>query len=182
MTAPAPSAPSDPSAPSASFGRAVRHPQRQRWWWWAAMVVVVVAAVVVAGNPTPRTGTSDERLFSIASRLKCMQCVGESVAGSQSALAVQFREEIASQMRQGATDDEILNSFAENYGQQVLLTPPSSGVGGLVWILPVVAVAGAVVLLVLTFRRWREERVERHASAEDEAVVAAAQQARHETP
>lgn len=134
-------------------------------------VIVIVAIVVGAGSP-PKTGTSDERLYSIAGRLKCLQCVGESVASSQSSYAVQFREEIRKQMRQGGTDDEILNFFADSYGQEVLLTPPSTGVGGLVWVIPVVVVAAAVLLLADTFRRWRAERADVHASAEDVALVA----------
>ncbi|HPU38533.1 MAG TPA: cytochrome c-type biogenesis protein CcmH [Microthrixaceae bacterium] len=149
-----------------------RHPSRQRWWWWAVMGVIVVAAIVIGAGSAPKTGNSDERLFSIAARLKCLQCVGESVASSQSSYAVQFREEIRKQMRQGGTDDEILNFFADSYGQEVLLTPPSSGIGGLVWVVPVVVAAGAVLLLVGTFRRWRAEREDVHASAEDVALVA----------
>lgn len=142
-------------------------------------VVVVVAVAVGAGSP-PRTGASDERLFAIAGRLKCLQCVGESVAASQSSMAVQFREEIGDRMRQGDTDDEILNYFADSFGQEVLLTPPSSGVGALVWVIPVVVVAAAVLLLAGTFRRWRDEREEHHASDEDVSLVADALAGRHD--
>ena len=81
-------------------------------------------------------------------------------------------------MSQGHTDDEILNFFADRYGQEVLLNPPSTGVGGLVWVIPVVAVVAAVVGLVLTFRRWRRERGDAHASPDDERRVAVALTAR----
>lgn len=135
------------------------------------MGVIVIGAIVVGAGSPPKTGASDDRLYSIAGRLKCLQCVGESVASSQSSFAVQFREEIRTQMRQGGTDDEILNFFADSYGQEVLLTPPSSGLGALVWVVPVVAVAAAVLLLAGTFRRWRAEREDVHASAEDVALV-----------
>jgi cytochrome c-type biogenesis protein CcmH len=133
--------------------------------------IVLVAVVVGAGSP-PKTGVSDDRLYSISARLKCLQCVGESVAASQAPLAVQFRELIKTQMRKGDTDDEILNFFAARYGDEVLLTPPSSGLGGVVWVLPVVVIAAALLGLFLVFRRWRDERVERHASVEDEQLVA----------
>lgn len=136
------------------------------------MVAVVLVAVVAGARSTPRTGASDERLFAVAGRLKCLQCVGESVAASQAPLAVQFRQEIRSRMEQGSTDDEILNFFAQRYGQEVLLTPPSSGLGGLVWVIPVVVVAAAVLALGATFRRWRSERDDHRASDEDVAIVA----------
>jgi cytochrome c-type biogenesis protein CcmH len=156
-----------------------RHPQRQHWWWWALMGVIVAVGVVIGAGSPPKTGVSDERLFAISARLKCLQCVGESVAASQAPLAVQFRDEIRTQMRKGATDDEILNFFSARYGQEVLLTPPSSGIGGLVWVIPVVVVAAAVLMLFFVFRRWRSERGDAHATAEDEALVADALADRH---
>lgn len=153
-------------------------PQRQRWWWWAILGVAAVVLLVVASGTSPTSGMSDERLFSLAGQLKCQQCVGESVAGSQSPSAVKFREEISAQMAQGRTDDEILTFFVQRYGRDVLLTPPSSGVGGLVWVVPVVAVAAAALLLAGTFRRWRDERPARRATQEDLERVAAARRAR----
>jgi len=164
------------TAPAAA-GRAApppRHPVRQKWWWWATMAVVVVVVLVVAARPTPTKGVSDQRAFALATELKCLQCVGESVGASQAPLAVKFRQEIDRQMRQGRTDDEILNYFADRYGRQVLETPPSTGVGALVWIVPVLAFAGAVLVLAATFRRWRGERADLTPSDDDEALVAQA--------
>ena len=153
--------------------RAPRHPQRQKWWWWALMGVIAVGFLASAAGRPPTEGTSDERLFALAAQLKCQQCVGESVAQSQSPGAVQFREEISSQMARGRTDDEILSFFADAY-PGVLLNPPSSGVGALVWIVPVVVAALAVFALALTFRRWRGERTTREVTDADAARVDAA--------
>ena len=150
-----------------------RHPQRQHWWWWALMGVIAVGVIASASSRPPTEGTSDERLFALAAQLKCQQCVGESVAQSQSAGAVQFREEISAQMARGRTDDEILSFFADAY-PGVLLTPPSSGVGALVWVVPVVVAALAVFLLSLTFRRWKGERDPREVTDADAERVAAA--------
>jgi cytochrome c-type biogenesis protein CcmH len=77
------------------------------------------------------------------------------VAGSQAPLAEQFRDEIRAQMAAGASDDEILDYFVERYGQQVLLTPPSSGAGWLVWLLPLLVAGGAVVGFLWVLPRWR---------------------------
>ncbi len=151
-----------------------RHPQRQKWWWWALMGVTCVAGIVMAGSGAPTDGQSQERLFAIASQLKCQQCVGESVADSQSPSAVQFREAIAEQMAKGSTDDEILNFFADRYDQEILLTPPASGVGSLVWVVPVVALVGAGILLAGSYRRRNSEAAGREVTDDDEARVAAA--------
>jgi cytochrome c-type biogenesis protein CcmH len=138
------------------------------------MVLICVVAIVPSASTTPTEGQSEERLFALSAQLKCQQCVGESVADSQSPSAVQFREEIAAQMAQGRTDDEILNFFAERYDQEILLTPPASGVGALVWIIPVVAVGGGLVLLAAAYRRRTLEVAAREVTDEDADRVAAA--------
>jgi cytochrome c-type biogenesis protein CcmH len=138
------------------------------------MGLICVVAIVPSATTTPTEGQSEERLFALSAQLKCQQCVGESVADSQSPSAVQFREEIAEQMAQGRTDDEILNFFAERYDQEILLTPPSSGVGALVWIIPVVAVGGGLVLLAAAYRRRTLEVAGREVTDDDEERVAAA--------
>jgi cytochrome c-type biogenesis protein CcmH len=158
-------------------------PQRQHWWWWALMGVVAIVLLATSAGGPPTEGVSDDRLFSIAERIKCVQCVGESVGGSSAPIAVQFREEISKQMAAGSTDDEILSFFSERYGRDILLTPPSSGVGALVWIVPVVAVAAALLLLASTFRRWRSERVvDVEVSSEDREIVDAALESRRDGP
>lgn len=159
-------------------GRAVR----QHWWWWTLMGVVAVGALVVGAGTSPTEGVSDDRLFALSAQLKCQQCVGESVSDSQSPSAIQFRQEISDQMARGNTDAEILNYFVERYGQEVLLTPPATGLGSLVWIVPVVGLAGAVLLLVGSFRRWRISAGTPEVSDEDVDRVRAAQQVRRNGP
>lgn len=123
--------------------------------WWVGMAVVVVGVLVFAGGRAPDEGTGDERLYALAGQLKCLQCVGESVAASQAPLAEQFRDEIRAQMATGASDDEILAFFVDRYGDQVLLEPPTTGLSALVWVLPVLVVGAAVVGLGFAFGRWR---------------------------
>ncbi len=150
-----------------------RFGQRRRWIWWALMAAISVALIVTSAGSPPTEGVSQNRLFNIASQLKCVECVGESVASSSAPIAVQFRQEITSQMAKGKTNDEILNFFSSRY-DNILLTPPSTGVGALVWVIPVVAVFAAVVLLGSAFRNWSLDRSERSASTEDEDLVASA--------
>ncbi len=137
----------------------------------ATLCVVVIGS---AAGSIPTEGQSEERLFALSAQLKCQQCVGESVADSQSPSAVQFREEISSQMAQGRTDDEILNFFSSRYDQEVLLTPPSSGVGSLVWVVPVVALSGGLVLLAGAYGRRLGAAPGREMTEDDATRVAEA--------
>jgi cytochrome c-type biogenesis protein CcmH/NrfF len=85
---------------------------------------------------------------------------------------------IAADLQNGMSTSEIFDDLAASYGDEIILTPTSSGVTGLVWILPVVFGVFAVAALVVVFRRWsRTGALE--ASDEDRALV---DEARHQEP
>lgn len=130
----------------------------RRRWGWLALGMVLVVAFALGWPRTPTSGDSDDRLYALSGELKCLQCVGETVANSQAPIAVEIRTELRKQMRSGKTDDEIRQYFVDRYGEQVLLTPSGSGLTGVVWIVPVVALAAGVVGLGLAFGRWRSQR------------------------
>lgn len=148
--------------------------QRQRWWWWLLMAAGVLTVIVSSSSKPPTEGVGEDRLFYLASQLKCVQCVGESVAGSAAPIAVQFRSQIREQMGKGLTNDEILDFFASRY-DDVLLTPPSRGIGSLIWVLPVVVIGGCALGLGLAIRRWSETSAQARAMTDqDESLVAEA--------
>lgn len=127
---------------------------------WGVIVVVVVIGIGVGWGSTPTSGNSSDRLYSLAEEMKCLQCVGESVANSQAPIAIQMRAEIGRQMSDGKTDDEIETYFVDRYGARVLLNPSGSGLVGVVWIVPVIVLAAGLVGLGLTFGARRRDRAE----------------------
>ena len=145
-----------------------------RKWAWLAVAVVALVVLVAGATRSPTEGTSDDRMFAIAAEMKCMQCVGESVANSQAPLAIQMRAEIMRQMRAGKSDDEIYNYFADRYGQEVLLNPSGSGFASLVWIVPVVVVAVGLMGVGLAVTRRRRGGGAVAVSDEDRELVARA--------
>lgn len=119
------------------------------------MAAVVLGVLVFAGGVPDSQRSEESRAQSLGEQLKCLQCAGESVAASQAPLAQQFRDEIQRQLDQGATDAQIRDWFVDRYGEQVLLDPPSSGLSVLIWVLPALALAAAVIGLWFAFGRWR---------------------------
>jgi cytochrome c-type biogenesis protein CcmH len=146
---------------------------RRSWLPWIplAFVVVVALAVGVFGSRPPQT--NEDRVTALARTIKCPECRGESVAESNVAISKEARLDIANQVAAGRTDDQIYAFYAGKWGDAILLTPTSSGVTGLVWILPVVALVCALVALGFTFRRW-SERVPVAATQDDRDLVAEA--------
>lgn len=151
----------------------------RRWGPWIAALVVAVAALSVAAFGTRSAPTAQDRVSSISRTVKCPVCSGESVAESNAPASQEIRRQIAEQVQQGQTDDEIRSFYSAKYGQAILLTPSASGVNVLVWILPIVALALGVAALVIVFRRWSSMPSER-ATEEDRELVDSALRAEAE--
>lgn len=128
---------------------------RARTLSYLAMAVVAATLLVVGALDQAGARTEEERAQAIAETIQCPACSGQSVAGSNASSAQAIRAEIAERVADGETDDEIRAYFASRYGDEILLNPPSSGAGAVVWVAPVVALAVASVGLALAFRRWQ---------------------------
>ena len=112
-----------------------------------ALIVIgasLLFSVVVLA--TDSTGTND-RVHSLAERLKCPICTSESVADSPSQVARDLYDLIGEQVADGWTDDEIFEFFVATYGEEVLLDPKARGAGIVLWLAPLAALAigGAVI-------------------------------------
>ncbi len=138
-----------------------------------AAIVVVTLAVGSVGSSEPPTNA--DRVLVLTRSIRCPQCAGQSVAESDVSVSREIRRDIAQRVEQGQTDDEIRAYYASDtvYGPDALLAPPTEGVGGLVWLLPVAALALAAVGLGLAFRRWSASG-RRDATEDDRALVAEA--------
>ena len=120
-----------------------------------ALLVVVGGALFVGSRGEAGPDTPARRTERLSAKVRCPTCDGLSAAESEAASSKAIREEIRSRVDDGDSDAEILRFLVSRYGDDVLLTPPSSGVGALVWALPVVALVLAGAALVAAFRRWR---------------------------
>jgi cytochrome c-type biogenesis protein CcmH len=140
----------------------------RRWGPWALLAVVVVGALVVASRDDP--ATAEERAGSLAARIACPQCDGESVADSRSTVSGQIRADIAARIAAGQSDGEILDFYVSEYGEDILLKPRADGVGVLVYAVPIAAVLLGALGLGLAVRRWQREP-SRVATADDLVLV-----------
>jgi len=122
----------------------------------AALVAFALLTAALALVPVGRAQQVEleSRVFQIAASLRCPVCVSESVADSNSQIAVQMRDLIQQQLLEGRSDSEIYAYFQARYGDWILLDPPKRGVHLFVWLLPVIALVVAAVVLGVLARRW----------------------------
>ena len=142
-------------------------------WSWIGVFVVAGSALLygVVDEGTPRTNA--DRAYALAQDFACPVCQGQSVAESDVPVARNIRREIATWVSEGRTDAEIRDELVAAFGEDIDYNPPATGVSALVWVLPVVVGAGAVVGLVVAFRRNRLVG-QAEIDPDDEVLVAAA--------
>jgi len=126
---------------------------RRRAAWAALGFVVVVCLVVAATGGGPQT--PQQKAASIAGEVRCPTCEGQSAEVSNAPAAQAVRAFILQQVEVGQSRGSIERALEERYGTDILLRPSSTGIEGLVWVLPVVALVVALGGLAAAFRRWR---------------------------
>ncbi len=82
---------------------------------------------------------------AIDGMIMCPVCPAETIDQAQVPLSRQMRAIVRQKLSEGATRQEILDFFAERYGQSIIGAPPKSGVNLVAWVLPPVAVALALL-------------------------------------
>jgi cytochrome c-type biogenesis protein CcmH len=108
------------------------------------------------------TSDLEARVREVASQLRCPICQGLSVGDSPSELADEMRTLVREQLQQGKTSAEVLDYFAQRYGEWILLAPPKRGFNLVIWVLPFVLLPIGAAVVYLGARRW----VRRSAAAE----------------
>lgn len=109
-------------------------------------IALLALAAVVAFAARPHDLTAEERIDQITAELRCPVCQGLSVKDSASDTARQMRDLVAQRVREGKTNAEIEAEFRAAYGDWILLSPPVTSWSGLIWLVPIAAVAAGVVL------------------------------------
>ncbi len=127
----------------------------RRWLPWVAVALVLVAGLALGTRQDGGPRTEAERVEAVTASVRCPTCRGQSVRDSDAPVAAAIRSEVGRRLADGQTEDEVRAYLVGRYGRSVLLNPPRSGLAGLVWVLPVVAVVVAGAALALAFRRWR---------------------------
>jgi len=124
---------------------------RSFWLWAAAMVIVFAFALSLPATQS----SAATRIAHLESLVKCPSCEDLSVAQSNATTAVAVRHEIAADVAAGKSDDQILTSIEDAYGPSILLSPPTSGLGVLLWVVPLAVVVALVVVGIRLRARWR---------------------------
>jgi cytochrome c-type biogenesis protein CcmH len=99
----------------------------------------------------------DRQVLDIATDLRCAVCQNQPVSESNAPLARDMRTIIREQLQAGKSRDEIVQYFVDRYGNYVLMKPPVTGPGALLWLLPLLIGATLAVSAFFYLRHRRGE-------------------------
>ncbi|MGE3190892.1 MAG: cytochrome c-type biogenesis protein CcmH, partial [Vicinamibacterales bacterium] len=85
----------------------------------------------------------------------CGTCGRQAVGVCTCAVAQQMRAEIAGLVREGKTEDEVIQYYIQKYGsQEPLAAPIDEGFNRLAWAFPYLVGVAGLLLVGVTARRW----------------------------
>jgi cytochrome c-type biogenesis protein CcmH len=94
-----------------------------------------------------------DRLYLLTSELRCLVCQNESLADSNAPLAIDLKNEIRTRMAAGDSDAQIKDFLVERYGDFVTYRPPFNARTLLLWLGPLLLLAGGGVVVWRTLLR-----------------------------
>ncbi len=129
-----------------------------------AVVLAVVGVAFAAGSGafdghTAGAANIYQRTMQVAGQYRCPVCQGETVAASDAPAAIEIKGLIREWLEEGRSASQVRGYLVADYGQSVLEKPQASGMGIVVWLLPVLVVGVAGAGLGIGFRRWRRSAV-----------------------
>ena len=110
---------------------------------------------------------------ALSAKLRCPVCQSENILDSQSGTAREMVEIVREQLAQGRSEAEIVAYFRERYGDYVMLSPPASGFGALVWATPLLLLVlggGSYALLLSRNARGKTDETAGRAPLTEERL------------
>lgn len=96
----------------------------------------------------------DDQVNRISKGLYCPVCPNTPLDVCQTQACVQWRALIKEKLLKGESEQQIVDYFVAQYGNQVLGAPPPQGFNWLAYILPGAGILVGASIAWLTVRRW----------------------------
>ncbi len=95
----------------------------------------------------------EARVNMLSEELRCLTCMGQSIADSQSSFSNDMKREIRAMIVAGKDDKEIMEFMVQRYGDFVLYRPPVKNTTWLLWGGPFVLLVVGLALLIVRLRK-----------------------------
>lgn len=130
-----------------------------RYWFILALAICFAAGPLTtfaqdSSLPSISEEEVERRAKTIGQGLRCVMCKNESIEESPSTTAQDMRQIVRQRIREGETDQEIVDYMHKSYGDFILLKPPVQPNTYLLWGLPFIFLTLALLWFWRAARRY----------------------------
>jgi cytochrome c-type biogenesis protein CcmH len=100
----------------------------------------------------------EARAREISAGLRCLVCQNQSIDDSDAPLAKDLRLIVRQQLEKGSSNSQVIDYVVARYGEFVLLNPRLHLNTLILWLTPLLLIAGGIVLAARVVRRQPETR------------------------
>jgi cytochrome c-type biogenesis protein CcmH len=121
----------------------------------ALLVLLLLAAPVTAKEAASMAADPEmEKIVNeISAELRCLVCQNQTIADSSAGLAVDLKNQVRDMVKQGQSQDEIVEYMVTRYGDFVLYRPPVKPTTMLLWAGPFLLLLVGLTVLVINLRK-----------------------------
>lgn len=131
------------------------------------LLIVGIALALWALPTTAQEPVTADDVDAVAEQMFCPICENEPLDDCQNVTCIQWKEEIAQQLSEGRTPEEIINYFIEGYGQQVVGVPQDPLLRALSLFTPLAVMIIIFGFGIWTFRRWQTTPIKNEETTAD---------------
>lgn len=99
------------------------------------------------------TPEQEQRFRILLDELRCPKCQNQSLADSDAGIAQDMRARVETMIKEGKSNDEIVDYFVARYGDFVSYRPPVTPTTSILWLAPLLLLGSGAVVIVLLLRR-----------------------------
>jgi len=118
---------------------------------WLLLLGCLLISSLVGGQETARPAADDpvleKRVLDIAAELRCLVCQNQTLADSNAPLALDLRDEVRQQLKNGKSERDVVDFMVARYGDFVRYRPPLKASTVLLWTGPFLLLAFGLFLL-----------------------------------
>lgn len=121
-------------------------------------VVAGALLVLLLALAWPAAAQQTERAKRLGKQLMCMCGCNQILTECNHvgcAVSARMLKEMDARVQSNESDELILQSFVQEYGERVLVVPPAKGFDLAAWVLPIVVPLVGLGLVALVVLRWR---------------------------
>lgn len=123
---------------------------------FAFLACISFTAMANEAAPVVDDPLLEKRVTALAEELRCLVCQNQTLADSHAELAIDLKNQVREQLRQGKSEREVTDYMVARYGDFVLYRPPVKATTWFLWFGPLLLLVVGLMVLVRKLRSRRK--------------------------